>query len=44
MEVKQSSGLTATDVYDAKVFLRSMNDAIDCIKDNTTKKNAKIHY
>jgi hypothetical protein len=44
MEVKQSSGLTSNDVYDVKVFLRSMNDAIDCIKDNTTKKNAKIHY
>ena len=44
MSVKKQSGLSDLDLYNAKVFLRSFNDALDCVKDNAMRQTAQAHY
>ena len=44
MNVRKESGLIDNDLFEAKVFLRSLNDAFDCAKDNSMKQTAKIHF
>jgi hypothetical protein len=41
---RPSSGLTYSDVYDARVFMRTLEDAISCAEDIAAKEAARAHF
>ena len=44
MYARRSSGLTEQDLHEAKVYLRTFNDACICVDDIAQREAAKAHY
>lgn len=44
MAQRKSSGLSDQEVMDAKVFMRTLNDALDCAEDIAQTEASKAHY
>ncbi len=43
-KLRASSGLSESDVTDAKVFMRTFTDALNCAQEIATKEAARAHY
>ena len=44
MSARRTSGLTEQDSFDAKVFLRSFNDALSCAQEIAEREAARAQY
>jgi len=43
-QARKTSGLSADDISDAKIFIRSFNDALDCTRDIAYREAGRNHY
>ena len=43
-KVRVSTGLSESDVTDAKVFMRTLTDALNCAEEIASKEAARAHY
>ena len=43
-KVRPSSGLSDSDVNDARVFMRTFTDALNCAEEIASKEAARAHY
>ena len=41
---RRGSGFTDEDLFNTKVYLRSINDAANCLDDTKTREVAALHY
>jgi hypothetical protein len=44
MAARRTSGLSEKDSLDAKVFMRTFNDALGCAKDIAEREAGRAHY
>ena len=44
MKARRTSGFTEKDMFETKVYLRSFNEAVDCLDDISHREAAKVHY
>jgi hypothetical protein len=44
MAARKTSGLSEKDTLDAKVFMRTFNDALGCAKDIAEREAGRAHY
>ena len=43
-KVRVTTGLSESDVTDAKVFMRTLTDALNCAEEIACKEAARAHY
>ena len=44
MNARRTSGLTPQDLHETRVYMRTFNDAIDCLDDIAHREAARVHY
>ena len=44
MNARRTSGFTQKEMFETKVYLRSFNEAVDCLDDIAHRESAKAHY
>ena len=43
-KVRTTSGLSESDITDAKIFMRTFTDALNCAEEIASKEAARAHY